>query len=77
MCESRLLFNYTSSKRSKLNNNELTEHFSNDHNYFIIPYIYDFYFVAILGMTALSPHLLPLSFYLLNKKTSLSFYEWN
>ena len=51
--------------------------FTSDKNQFMIPYIYATHFVVILSTTAISPHLLPISFYLINKETSNYFKEWD
>ena len=41
----------------------------------MIPYIYATHFIVILSTTAITPHLLPISFYLINKETSNHFKE--
>ena len=50
---------------------------SQPRNYFVISYIYGTYVIVILSTAAISPHLLPISFYLINKKTSNYFKEWD
>ena len=76
LCEQRLLFNFISIncdfRKSDVNN-----HFTSESNYFIIPHLYGFHLVVILGTTAISPHLLPLSFHLMNKKAGTYFKEWH
>ena len=39
--------------------------------------MYGFHISVILGTTAISPHLLPISFHLLNKKPGAYFKEWD
>ena len=42
--------------------------FTSDRNYFTISYIYGAHLILILSTVRVSPHLLPISFYLINKK---------
>ena len=42
--------------------------FTSDRNYFTISYIYGAHLILILSTVRVSPHLLPVSFYLINKK---------
>ena len=42
--------------------------FTSDRNYFTISYIYGAHLILILPTVRVSPHLLPISFYLINKK---------
>ena len=42
--------------------------FTSDKNYFTISYIYGAHLILILSTICVSPHLLPISFYLINKK---------
>ena len=51
--------------------------FTSDKNYFLVPYIYVTHFIVILASTAISPHLLPIWFHLINKETSNYFKEWD
>ena len=44
--------------------------FTSDKNYFTISYIYGAHLILILSTAGVCPHLLPISFYLVNKKTS-------
>ena len=66
LCEQRLLFNFTSVS-SDFRRHNINIHFTTDSNYFIVPCLYGFHILVILGTTAISPHLLPISFCLLNK----------
>ena len=90
VCENIILYNYStkleyydehnqeSREYSNLIKNETNiNDFTTDRNYFVIPYIYGTHVIVILYTTALSPHLLPISFYLINKKTSNYFKEWD
>ena len=92
VCENRILYNYsTKLGYYDEHNNEESREYSDslknkttnindctsDKNYFMIPYIYATHFVAILSTTAISLHLLPISFYLINKKSSNYFKEWD
>ena len=92
VCENRILYNYSTKLGyyDEHNNEESREYsdslknktinindFTSDKNYFMIPYIYATHFVVILSTTAISPHLLPISFYLINKETSNYFKEWD
>ena len=76
LCEQRLLFNFTSVSSDFARYN-IKIHFDTDGNYFIVPYLYGFHTSVILGTTAISPHLLPISFHLLNKKPGAYFKEWD
>ena len=51
--------------------------FTSDRNYFTISYIYGAHLILILSTAGVSSHLLPISFYLINKKTTCVFKEWN
>ena len=42
--------------------------FTSDRNYFTISYVYGAHLILILSTAGVSPHLLPISFYLINKK---------
>ena len=89
VCENRILYNYSTKLGyyDEHNNQESREYgnlknetiiindFTTDRNYFVIPYTYGTHVIVILSTTALSPHLLPISFYLINKKTSKYFKE--
>ena len=92
VCENRILYNYSTKLGyyDEHNNEESREYsdslknktinindFTSDKNHFMIPYIYATHFVVILSTTAISPHLLPISFYLINKETSNYFKEWD
>ena len=92
VCENIILYNYSTKLGyyDEHNNQEWREYsnliknetinindFTTDRNYFVIPYIYGTHVIVILSTTALSPHLLPISFYLINKKTSNYFKEWD
>ena len=63
---------YTNSIKNKTQN---VNDFTTDKNYFIIRYVCGIHVIVILSTTAISPHLLPISFYLINKKTSIYFKE--
>ena len=76
LCEQRLLFNFTSVS-SDFRRHNINIHFTTDSNYFIVPCLYGFHISVILGTTAISPHLLPISFHLLNKKPGAYFKEWD
>ena len=91
VCENRILYNYSTKLGyyDEHNNQESREYsnliknetinindFTTDRDYFVIPYIYGTH-VIVISTTALSPHLLPISFYLINKKTSNYFKEWD
>ena len=43
----------------------------------MVLYIYVTHFIVILATTAISPHLLPIWFYLINNETSNYFKEWD
>ena len=91
VCENRMLYNYSSklgyynehnNNDGKICNNSIKKNkttdlndFTTSRNYFVVPYIYGTHVVVILATTAISPHLLPISFYLINKKTTY-FNEW-
>ena len=80
VCSNRLLFN--GSLHYEIvggggNKVEFKKHFSDDANYFIVPYVYGFHICVIFGTVALSPHLLPISFYLIRTKTGVYFNDWN
>ena len=92
VCENRILYNYSTKLGyyDEHNNEESREYsdslknetinindFTSDKNYFMIPYVYATHFVVILSTTAISPHLLPISFYLINKEKSNNFKEWD
>ena len=51
--------------------------FTSDRNYFTISYIYGAHLILILSTAGVSSHLLAISFYLINKKTTCVFKEWN
>ena len=51
--------------------------FTSDRNYFTISYIFGAHLILILSTAGVSLHLLPISFYLINKKTTCVFKEWN
>ena len=51
--------------------------FTSDRNYFTISYVYGAHLILILSTAGVSPHLLPISFYLIDKKTKYLFKEWN
>ena len=92
VCENRILYNYSTKLGyyDKHNNEESREYsdslkkktinindFTFDKDYFMIPYVYATHFVVILSTTSISPHLLPISFYLISKETSNNFKEWD
>ena len=91
VCENRILYNYSTKLGyyDEHNNEESREYsdslknkrnindFTSDKNCFMIPYIYATHFVVILSTTAISPYLLPISFYLINNETSNYFKEWD
>ena len=64
-CTNRVLFNSSSGIPSL------------DEIYFSVPYVYGFHVAVVLGITSLSPHLLPISVYLLTAETEDYFKEWN
>ena len=81
--ENRILYNYwTKPGYHDEHNNQKSRDYSNsiknktinindfttDKNYFVVPYIYEIHVIVLLSTTAISPHLLPISFHLLNKK---------
>ena len=76
LCEQRLLFIFTSVS-SAFRRHNINIHFTTDSSYFIVPCLYGFHISVILGTTAISPHLLPISFHLLNKKPGAYFKEWD
>ena len=51
--------------------------FTSDRNYFTISYVYGAHLILVLSTAGVSPHLLPISFYLIDKKTIYLFKEWN
>ena len=92
VCENRILHNcsanlgyYNQQKNdeprtySKSIKNKTTDlnDFAIYKNYFIVPYIYGTHTIIILATTAISPHLLPITFYLINKRTPIYFNERN
>ena len=91
-CENRILYNYStklgyydeqnnqkSREYSNLIKNEMIDinDFTTDRNYFVIPYIYHTHVIVLLSTTAISSHLLPISSYLINKRTPNYFKEWD
>ena len=90
ICKNRILYNFSSLKgyyedeeyKYKLiqSSAKLTinlEDFTSDNNYLIVPYLYAVHIIIIiLSTTAISPHLLPISFYLINDRTGNHFNEW-
>ena len=83
VCENRILYNYSTKLGyyDEHNNQESRDYansiknktinindFTTDKNYFIVPYVYGIHIIVILSTTAISPHLLLISFYLINKK---------
>ena len=90
VCENRIFYNYSTklgcydehNEESReysdlLKNKRNINDFTSDKNYFMIPYIYATHFVVILSTPAISPYLLPISFYLMNNETSNYFKEWD
>ena len=90
VCQNRILYNYSTKlgyydehnnqksrdyTNSIKNKTQNINDFTTDKNYFIVPYAYGIHVIVILSTTAISPHLLPISFYLINKKTSIYFKE--
>ena len=51
--------------------------FTSDRNYFTITYIHGAHLILILSTISVSPHLLPTSFYLINKETTHILKEWD
>ena len=89
VCQNRILYSFSSLKeyykdegyRHKLiqSSSKLTiniEYFTSYSNYFLVPYLHAIYIIIILSTTAISPHLLPISFYLINDRTTNHFIEW-
>ena len=69
-----LLRDYSNSiKNITININD----FTSDRNYFTISYVYGAHLILILSTAGVSPHLLPISFYLIDKKTIYLFKERN
>ena len=89
VCKNRILYNFPSLKdyyEGELHKEKLIlssakkvvnlEDFTSDSNYFIAPQLYAIHVIVILSTAAISPHLLPISFHLINKRTSNHFNEW-
>ena len=92
VCENRILYNCsanvgyynqhnddearTYSKSIKNKTIDLND-FTVDKNYFYVPYIYGTDTIVILATTAISPYLLPITFYhfIINKKATIYFNE--
>ena len=83
VCENRILYNYSTKLGyyDEHNNQESRDYansiknktinindFTTDKDYFIVPYVYGIHIIVILSTTAISPRLLLISFYLINKK---------
>ena len=89
ICKNRILYNFSSlegyyendlyEEDLILSSAKLTinlKDFTSDNNYFIVSYLCAVHVIVILSTTAVLPHLLPISFYLINERTSNHFNEW-